>query len=188
MSYATEVARTESKEKICKICRKSKLYSEFTKDKRVSDGMGARCLQCAANRQKELYPFLNKKPKTEKQKNRINQWNRKWRATLSGWVCTALRGCKSRKECSITKQDIVDLWYEQKGLCAITKKPMELDVSPGSFNRPSLDRIDSKKGYHIGNIRLVWNFVNQAKNKWNDQEFYHFCKIIVQAMEDNNND
>jgi hypothetical protein len=52
-----------------------------------------------------------------------------------------------------------------KGVCEITGELF--DLSPGrKFNSPSLDRIDSKRGYTYDNVRIVLNMVNQALGDW----------------------
>jgi hypothetical protein len=64
-----------------------------------------------------------------------------------------------------------DLWVEQKGLCAVTKMPMNCEVGECSFKNPwkvSIDRIDSEQGYVIDNVRLVTHWYNNAKNSWDD--------------------
>lgn len=64
-----------------------------------------------------------------------------------------------------------DLWVEQKGLCAITKMPMDCEIGERSFKNPwkvSIDRIDSEGDYEIDNVRLVTHWYNNAKNSWDD--------------------
>jgi hypothetical protein len=77
------------------------------------------------------------------------------------------------------KEDIVNLWNKQKGLCALAHKPMDLSAPPRHPTRPSLDRIDIRRGYHFNNVRLVWHFVNQARNDFTDEVFLKYCKIIA---------
>ena len=89
--------------------------------------------------------------------------------------------CKQRRDCSITKYDLIKLWNDQNGLCAITKRPMILDAQHPYPFRPSVDRIDNSKGYHIANIRLVWYFVNVARNKWTDDQLIECCDAVVKG-------
>jgi hypothetical protein len=43
----------------------------------------------------------------------------------------------------------------------------------------SLDRIDSSKGYTLGNIQWVHKWVNLMKQDMTDQEFIEWCKTIT---------
>lgn len=45
----------------------------------------------------------------------------------------------------------------------------------------SLDRIDSSKGYIVGNVQWVHRKVNMMKNNLSEKEFLEFCEHIVQA-------
>lgn len=58
--------------------------------------------------------------------------------------------------------------------CAVTGIMFDLSLSRrGAVNplAPSLDRIDSSKGYTDKNTRLVVYFVNVAKHTWFDEQF-----------------
>jgi hypothetical protein len=169
-----------NKIKKCSICLCEKVGSEFSKAPKNLDGLSGWCLKCTNKRHRELYP-LRRKPRTKEQNRKHREMQKKRNYTLSGWAFTALQGCKDRHECSITKQDIVDLWNKQNGLCVLTHQPMDLRAIPRAHNRPSIDRINSDVGYHINNIRLVWHFVNQARNRFSDKEFVTFCRIVVAA-------
>ena len=58
------------------------------------------------------------------------------------------------------------------GFCELTGYPFDLTPAEekGSrrFNGPSLDRIDSKKGYTRDNVRVVLNIVNYGLNIWSE--------------------
>jgi hypothetical protein len=49
-------------------------------------------------------------------------------------------------------------------------------LEPQSPFRPSVDRIDSSKGYTKDNVRIVWFIENLAKNSWTDDVVMEFCK------------
>jgi hypothetical protein len=75
----------------------------------------------------------------------------------------------------ITEESLQEQWKKQKGLCAITKKPMILPDYPyrganwsgGRHpNNASLDRIDSAEGYYNDNIMFVRLGVNYLKSDW----------------------
>ena len=55
-----------------------------------------------------------------------------------------------------------------------------------SFNSPSIDRIDSNKGYIKGNVRIISLRANMMKNDANLQELEEFCKNVLNYI--NNED
>ena len=89
--------------------------------------------------------------------------------TLKGHV-------KRRIEFNITLEDIKTLWSNQNGLCIYTKLPL----SPKGYqlNTISLDRIDSSKGYIVGNIQLVCSAINRMKSTYSEIEFVYFCNLV----------
>lgn len=42
--------------------------------------------------------------------------------------------------------------------------------------KPSIDRIDSSKGYTINNVRICWMIENLCKNTFTDDDVIEFCK------------
>lgn len=53
------------------------------------------------------------------------------------------------------------------GSCEVSGWPF--DLGPGrTFDSPSIDRIDPRQGYTIGNIRIVLNLVNAALGDWGE--------------------
>jgi myo-inositol catabolism protein IolC len=43
----------------------------------------------------------------------------------------------------------------------------------------SLDRVDSTKGYIVGNIQFISAAANMAKNNMTHEQMIEFCKIIA---------
>ena len=88
---------------------------------------------------------------------------------------------QSKREFSITLQDLKDQWEKQKGLCIYTNVKLVLplyNTNPSLTEQASLDRIDSSKGYIPGNIQFVCSCINLLKNKLSDLEVKHFLKKI----------
>ena len=83
---------------------------------------------------------------------------------------------------------LISLEYMQKILddqnykCALSG--LNLSVSNNmSFSRKgtmSLDRIDSSKPYVEGNIQWLHKTVNIMKNKWAEEEFFIWCKLVAE--------
>jgi len=93
------------------------------------------------------------------------------------YLVTKARNRKN-KEFNITLSDLLDLWDEQQGLCAYTKLPLQFEAN--KFDLVSLDRIDSSKGYVVGNIQLVCAAVNLMKMAMTEAQFISLCHLVSQ--------
>ncbi len=83
--------------------------------------------------------------------------------SLVNWIKCLLHRTYSRKyKISIKVDDLLKLYKQQKGLCALTHVPMK--YCPNNLKSMSIDRIDSSIGYTKDNIQLVCKWVNLAKN------------------------
>jgi hypothetical protein len=87
------------------------------------------------------------------------------------------------------------LWYlyeQQKGRCALSGIPIALNPQWSQQNNgkptkivqtASIDRIDSSKGYIIGNVQWVHKDINYMKGGLSDLEFIIFCRQVVKNNE-----
>lgn len=89
-----------------------------------------------------------------------------------------------RQTCSVTIEELVSLWDQQSGVCSLTGWVLELSpererLNPWGPRKASVDRIDSKDGYVIDNIRWVANMANCAKHQWSDATLLGFSEAVV---------
>lgn len=156
------------------------------------------CTVCGTFKEKDDFYKSNQKLNTYKLTYSCKDCSKKkiheYRNTESGfWVSmwnNLSSNAKNRGlELSINKEDIKDIWDEQKGLCAITKLPMEKVKAQRTtrsrfFNqfRASIDRIDSEKGYVKGNIRMVCAYVNVMKLDQTDEQLKFWCESILKGL------
>lgn len=82
------------------------------------------------------------------------------------------RANKKSPACTITRDDILALLTASGGACAVTGVPLDMDtklahgrVSPWM---PSIDRIDSNRGYVPGNCRIVCYQANLAMSQFGE--------------------
>jgi len=75
------------------------------------------------------------------------------------------------------------LYEKQKGKCAISGVPLELQVGTGkpNPNKCSLDRINSDNGYTPQNVWLVAWWVNAMKSDMTMETFKERIKILYEA-------
>jgi hypothetical protein len=85
----------------------------------------------------------------------------------------------------LTQHDCAVLWETQGGKCAVSGQPFSnWQAQKGSKVlsrpwRPSLDRIDSRKGYEKRNVRLVSQIVNMAIGEWPFEVFVDMCRRVA---------
>lgn len=115
---------------------------------------------------------------SEKQQN-----NKRYRETKKGTITSLFNESKKRSKntnipFSLTKSEIDNMLIECNGSCALTNIPFDLHFySTYTSNpfRPSIDRIDTNKGYVKENVRLVCIAVNYALNEFGEQVFRQVC-------------
>lgn len=94
------------------------------------------------------------------------------------------RNAKNRGlEFEITVADIEDLMRLGKYRCSVSGIVFSLSRSMSGVRRayaPSIDRVDSSRGYHIDNIRLVLCAVNTALMDWGLDTYLHIADRTVQ--------
>lgn len=83
----------------------------------------------------------------------------------------------------ITPDDIYALYISQDNKCALSGQPIML-CTDVKISTVSVDRINSKSGYHMDNIQLVLKQYNQAKMDLSDREFFNLCKCVYFNLKD----
>ncbi len=118
-------------------------------------------------------------------RHRLGKSSHSWRGVgeISGnfWK-TITHGAKSRNlELSISIEYIWNLFIQQNRKCALTGMPLVFRSKSGiSDGTASLDRIDSSKGYVVGNVQWVHKDVNTIKWDLTLDNFFKVCKMVVE--------
>ena len=133
------------------------------------------CKECATKRQRKYDITLNKDKKLEK-------------CLRFRFLGARDRAIKNNIPFDLELQYIIDLWYIQNGMCALSGLPMTFELKQGRVpTNVSIDKIDRTLGYIKGNIQLVCMACNQIKSDLTEIEMYNFCKNIVKNYENKNN-
>lgn len=95
-----------------------------------------------------------------------------------------IRGAASRRGIPvlIDVDDLLALWIEQKGKCALSGYPLFIKKKVPHFRDPmmaSVDRINSEFGYVTGNIQLVCDRANSMKGDMHHNDLIEWCKRIL---------
>ena len=154
--------------KTCKICRKTKKRSKFSKHLIAKDGLGIYCKDCA----KALNRKYRQNHKTEtatrnrkyQQEHKIEarERDKKYRKTVKGYLHAHFGAIKQR--CNDPKVPTYE-YYGGRGIKCLFKSSEEyieyvlnhLQIDPRGLQ---IDRIDNNGHYEPGNIRFVTRKVN----------------------------
>lgn len=80
----------------------------------------------------------------------------------------------------ISTKDLYDQWILQDSICALSGIPLTLERRGiRSTATASVDRIDSNKGYEVGNIQWVRKEINIMKHSMEEGEFILLCRLIT---------
>jgi len=154
----------------CNICTKFKPPFYF-KDKKLKKGHTYRktCSECMYKIKKEKYGH--------KIQDYRDTQHFKQSTTIDGRASLLLYRCKRRSrldniELNITKDDILDLLNSKK--CQVTNIPLVFNGDKRNPYSPSIDRIDSNKGYIKGNVQVTCFIYNMCKNTFTDEDVIAF--------------
>ena len=97
------------------------------------------------------------------------------------------RAKKRNKDVSVTPEYLYNVFCKQNGRCIYTNIKLKHPNWNGvhnSIETASLDRIDSSKGYEIGNVQFVSMAMNFAKGKMSHSDTIKFVNIIKNNGDD----
>lgn len=108
-----------------------------------------------------------------------------FRTTIPGAISRLLsaakgRATKSKLTFSLTTEDAIR--FSTITRCQRTGRPFDLSFKTAKrqrSNAPSIDRIDSSKGYTSDNVQLVCWAYNAAKHSMTDDELLQFCRDVI---------
>lgn len=95
-----------------------------------------------------------------------------------------VHSAKHRKlEFNINIEYVWNIFCQQKGKCAISGLPIKFKTHARDDAKnltASLDRIDSSKGYIIGNVQWIYKDIQKMKWNFNEKYFFDICKIVTE--------
>jgi len=167
-----EEIKTSSRFRVCEKCKENKPIAKFQITK-YKDRMyiGNNCTNCLYLNKVEKYG-LETYTKTQRDKA-INTLE--GRANLMRYRARQ-RSANGKYEYSITKGKVLELLTPMT--CAATGIPLVLKGLSMDPYAPSLDRIDSNKGYADDNIQVVCLIYNFCKNKFTEEQVKEFFTKI----------
>ena len=165
--------------KTCSCCKVEKSVSLFYKHKLTKGGYEGKCKVCHDVYTKIYYEKNKSKIvqyRVDYNRNNIRKQYRDLSSRLSLLIKTA--SYRNKFEVSITPEYLKEVLEKQQGQCAYTKLPL-LAIA-NQFNTISLDRIDSSKGYVVGNVQLICSAVNKMKQDYTEDLFILLSLLVTQ--------
>lgn len=160
--------------KACTKCGEVKLFSEFVRKACAKSGYASHCLVCNRKRKKKY---------RQEGKENASCRNNPMTKQLASMI---VRSRKTAKEKGLDHD--IDVGYLRTiipaqcpylGVKLRWKSQMGLGVKGQAYpDSPSLDRIDSSKGYVKGNVVIASHRANSIKNNANEQELLRIGRAL----------
>lgn len=154
------------------------------------------CIACKETKPLEDFPPVANTPRHKNATGRVNTCNtcttnRRMKRQSGSMeiflreLFTKSKSARQKKfDWKIEPEDVIELWKEQEGRCALSGVYMTHHLDRGErkeFNA-SIDRIRSNEGYIPGNVQLVCQRVNTIKNDLDEASLYWWVKNIYDNM------
>jgi hypothetical protein len=168
-------------EKKCTRCKKEQASTEFSKHTGSKDNLHHWCRSCFTEinkaRDATLDGALRKLMNNSREHIRVKNATGAEKQGLK-WIDF---------EHTITIDDLHAIWTEQDGRCKLST--MKMSLQPHSNWHVSLERIDNRLGYIVGNICLICLEFNTAK-QWNAEHIKYAAsqcsdEDVVEPVDDN---
>jgi len=164
-------AREYSKGKVCTKCKEHLPLSEFYKNKAYKDGLTYQCKSCAKEYGDNVCPlrrwFDSKKSDAKRKGNEF---------TIEP---TDIPGVKIRETITIDKVGRKHTSWEATEypkVCPVLRVELDWGMNGRQPNSPSLDRIDSTKGYVKGNVMMMSDLANKMKSNATPEQLNQFSR------------
>lgn len=148
--------------KQCNMCQEHKALFEFSKNKSSKDGLQYRCRSCdntyqvnRRNKNKEATLQYGR----EYQSRRRQNFEYRLKMLLNA---SKQRAALKNREHTLTLEDIKEL-YPKDGKCPVFGFDLEFNSAGFRETSPSIDRIDSTKGYTRDNVQIISWKANRLK-------------------------
>ena len=180
--FYKQVGSKEGKRYECKSCTHKRNRAVYQKPETKNKKLAANKIHKENN--KEYYETYSKnyylKNKSKFSKNSQDRY-----ASISGRSLALYNSSKRRAKKLNLEFDLSLARIEVSlmlGTCERTGLEFNLDPSDKTWRNPfapSIDRIDSFKGYVNQNIKVVVNMYNYGKGQHTDDEFIRFCHAVA---------
>ena len=151
-------------DKYCSGCKSIKLFSEFSKNRRMRDGYANWCKACLK--------ALSQRPENIRRRRERRMENFSY--TL--YIETKSRAKALGHDFNLEPHDLVI-----PDRCPVTGQPLVAELNGRTYNTPTVDRKDPTKGYVKGNAFVISWIANRIKSDQSDPALF---EAIARYMRD----
>ena len=166
--------------KICKTCKEKKLPTEFSLNNASKDRLQYSCRVCDNNRQKQ-----RRAENTEVHADYSRNYQRNRRLDFNYRLQMLINASKQRAKLNSREHDInvddIKAIYPSDGYCPIFGLKLEFNGAGFRDSSPSIDRIDSTKGYTRDNIQIISWKANRIKGAASLQDLEMLVAYLKQG-------
>jgi len=172
--------RLVSTTKICKTCKEEKLPTEFSLNNAAKDRLQYSCRACD-----------NKRQTQRREKNLVahleyhRKYQRNKRLNFDYRLQMLINASKQRARLNDREHDInvddIKAIYPVDGCCPIFGMKLEFNGAGFRDSSPSIDRIDSTKGYTRDNIQIISWKANRIKGAASLQDLEMLVAYLKQG-------
>ena len=179
------LVRKTKTQTIEEICTKDYLYHEYIINQKSLKEIGLEIGKSKTVIRRLLIKYQIPKRKQSKYSNSCvkHYYKRRTHHEITGKYWANLKhGAKARNLVfNITIDYAWQLFLDQNRKCALSGLDLVFYQPGNKFTdtTASLDRIDSSKGYIIGNIQWVYKKINYLKMNMPQEEFIQLCKLVA---------
>ncbi len=179
MAKSVPYASADKSSKLCTKCKGTLLLDQFyTTGKKVSGEpkYNSWCKTCVSAKQASYH---KRTWGPEKLQHSAFKRTKSVRSFLTYLRSKAIQRGKGE----VISADALELlWNAQSGKCALTGWDMTMELGRGPVpTNCSLDRIDSNRGYEVGNVQLVCRAANVAKSDLTQSDFIVLCRSVMET-------
>lgn len=182
--------------KICSSCEEEKMIDNFDYSSNGLNNLRNDCKLCRSNygrtyktNNRDLITIRARERRARK-KEYYSQYDKRFRNTyhksLKGYACKLFSGAKHRSTKKNMEFNLTSEWVLEKLTplkCEATG--FTIDIAAGGEYKthplqPTLDRIDSRRGYTTDNVRVTCWWWNVMKQDWTDEMIEELIKNYKQ--------
>jgi len=165
--------------KICISCKIEKSLDSFHKNKAKINGFNNKCKNCANLQKKNIRRLKSGygkgkdllTPDEIKYREKVNGINTKNRKHERNHISNLLLSAKYRSRLKNLEFNLKKELLTIPEICPVLKIPLCRSNGFPSPNSPSIDRLESSKGYTMDNINIISNRANSIKSDATFEEF-----------------
>jgi hypothetical protein len=167
---------------------KDYLIEHYVKNKKSAEQI---CIELGIKSKTVIFRLLKKyNIQPNSKEGRPNRKTKKIGEIHQSYIYLLKNRAKRKKlKFNITGKYIWKLFLQQKRRCALSGIDLLFPIAWGARSKTqmtaSLDRIDSTKGYVVGNVQWVHKTINKMKMNMSDKQFINLCKKVAQNNDNN---